>query len=79
MDFALGDHVECRPYHPGDIWDDTPYWVCGKITDTKGTKALSMALDGAGFYQNVYEWTIGGKTFYQTMTGPRGRSAMGDD
>jgi hypothetical protein len=49
-----------------------------KITDTKGTKALSMALDGSGFYQNVYEWTIGGKTFYQTMTGPRGRSAMGD-
>ena len=33
MDFALGDHVECRPYHPGDVWDSTPYWVCGKITD----------------------------------------------
>jgi hypothetical protein len=41
------------------------------IIEMKGTRQMDMHVDGSDFVSSIYTWTIGGKTFTQTITQKR--------
>jgi hypothetical protein len=55
----------------------------GFVKGTQCRRSLVQALDGAGFYSNVFEWEIpcGDKTVkaQQVSSGPRDDSMWGDE
>lgn len=69
----------CLSCHPKDAPSMTPA-ECKKHLEEvhkmeqipKGTKSLTMALDG-DFYHNTYEWTIGDVKMAECESGPKGR------
>jgi hypothetical protein len=30
--YIIGDRVQLRPHHPGNVWAPDTYWVCQRIT-----------------------------------------------